>query len=503
MTNLLKALPFFARQDTFQWSRAPENDFNSMNIASEPSSFISIPAGAWTDGTTMWASDPNQDKIYAYNLASKVHDPSKDFNNLHIENTFPISIWSDGTHMWVANYDIFGRNRTTPKIFAYDMTTKAHVLAQDFNTLQAVRNLQPSGIWSDGTLMYVTDFGQGRAYTYNMTTKAAVPSSNIVFSANQRAVQGIWGDATTIYTFDTDRDTIGRWRRSDRSWLGSITLPNTQSDMVALRSAISMTGYDNELYIPNRAGLYVFNLDTTTRNRDNEFNTMSMAGNLNPTGIWSNGITMYVADISDDIIYGYNLATKARFPERDIDVRDVGGPRDIWSDGTTMYVCGGTKVYAYNLARKTRDSSKDINDLLTTAIGMSNPHGIWSNGTIMWIADKTFDAKTEKLFAFELSTRRRYPSEDFDSLGFHIVQPNGLWSDNTTMWIAGGSDRGDDWVFAYDMDTKQRTPSKDFTNLPMLGQRNAYGLWSNGNTMWVSNFTRNGAIYAYNYSDTE
>ena len=64
-----------------------------------------------------------------------------------------------------------------------------------------------------------------------------------------------------------------------------------------------------------------------------------------------------------------------------------GAPRGIWSNGTTMWVVdpADDKIYAYTVATKVRDSSKDFNTL--SAAGNNNPYGLWSNGTTMWVAD--------------------------------------------------------------------------------------------------------------------
>ena len=43
-----------------------------------------------------------------------------------------------------------------------------------------------------------------------------------------------------------------------------------------------------------------------------DFNTLKAAGNTFPSGLWSDGTTMWVADYYDEKIYAYNLSTKAR-----------------------------------------------------------------------------------------------------------------------------------------------------------------------------------------------
>ena len=46
-----------------------------------------------------------------------------------------------------------------------------------------------------------------------------------------------------------------------------------------------------------------------------DFNTLAGAGNTTPTGMWSDGTTMWVVnDGNPEKIYAYDLATKARTP---------------------------------------------------------------------------------------------------------------------------------------------------------------------------------------------
>ena len=78
----------------------------------------------------MWVVDDVFDgKIYAYDLASKARDASKDFDTLAAAgNDSPIGIWSDGITMWVVD-------GTDDKIYAYDLASKARDASKDFDTL--------------------------------------------------------------------------------------------------------------------------------------------------------------------------------------------------------------------------------------------------------------------------------------------------------------------------------------------------------------------------------
>ena len=230
-----------------------------------------------------------------------------------------------------------------------------------------------------------------------------------------------------------------------------------------------------------------------TRNPAADFSGLRSAGNTGPQGIWSDGTTMWVADITDDKIYAYDLATGARVPGNDFDTLKAIGdtwPRGIWSDGTTMWVVGffDGKIYAYDLATKARVSGKDFDTLITAA--NFAPLGIWSDGVTMWVAD----FQDVKIYAYDLATKARVPGKDFDTLiAADNTRPTGIWSDGTTMWVA---DRGQEKIFAYDLATKARVPGKDFNTLITAANFAPRGIWSDGRTMWASDWEHQ-KIFAY------
>ena len=131
------------------------------------------PQDIWSDGTTMWMSDglDNDKSIHAYNMRSKAYDSTKDFESSTLRaagNWAPSGIWSDGTTMWVSDW-------IDDKIYAYNMSTKIRDRAKDFDTLSAAGNKDPRAIWSNGTTMWVLDRRNKRIYAYNMSSKKLVP----------------------------------------------------------------------------------------------------------------------------------------------------------------------------------------------------------------------------------------------------------------------------------------------------------------------------------------
>ena len=51
------------------------------------------------------------------------------------------------------------------KIYAYSMASKARVLANDITLVAG--NTDPQGLWSDGTTMWVADYGDDKLFAYN------------------------------------------------------------------------------------------------------------------------------------------------------------------------------------------------------------------------------------------------------------------------------------------------------------------------------------------------
>ena len=147
----------------------------------------------------------------------------------------------------------------------------------------------------------------------------------------------------------------------------------------------------------------------------------------------------------------------------------------------------GQPALAYGLISE-RVPSQDF-DTLREA-GIDEPIGIWSDGETMWVADWSSD----RLYAFDMTTKARDSDKDFDALGAaKNTNPGGIWSDGVTMWV---TDWSDDRIYAYSMATGDYDSAKDFDTLDEAGNEWPLGLWSNGETMWVVD-AADEKVYAY------
>ena len=162
------------------FARTPEKD---IILTIYPPAY---PTGIWSDGTTLWVSDRANDKVFAFDLATKLRDAAKNFNTLDGESQYPFGLWSDGTTMWVADSGDF-------TIYAHSMATKARDAEKDFNSLGHATN----GIWSDGTTMWAVSSQHNKIFAYDLATKRRVAAKDFdTLDADNDGPGGIWSDGT-------------------------------------------------------------------------------------------------------------------------------------------------------------------------------------------------------------------------------------------------------------------------------------------------------------------
>ena len=139
-----------------------------------------------------------------------------------------------------------------------------------------------------------------------------------------------------------------------------------------------------------------------------------------PTGTWSDGTTIWIADQVDHKVYAHTLAPFARDSTKDITLHTTGtddalkneDPTGIWSDHQTLWVSDreDSKLYAYTLADDpltpstetfgARDAGKD----LTLDPLNSEPRGIWGRPGILWVANDDTQRNNGKLYAYIVPT---------------------------------------------------------------------------------------------------
>ena len=367
-------------------------------------------------------------KLYAYNLLNRtrVDDETKDIK-LDPKNTNPTGVWIGSNELWAAD-------ATAKKIFAYTLSsgvraTTTRTVVEERRDLDFgdVVSINPGGIWSDGTTMWVVDGKDSRIYAYRL-------SKDTQFRVNGRQTINGSDLDITVDGVGIALDSGTKIRIGDAEFtLNGAVAAGATSIVVASPSADTTVADTAEVFTV-----------IAIRDPQKDFDTLIPAGNLQPYGIWCDNHptepTVWVSDLADDRLYAYALVSKDRKPTKDFE--DLGftgnnNPLDIWANSTTMWVADkeDKKVYGYTFDTKShlghRKSGVDFNTLQAAA--NTDPRGAWSDGTTMWVVDDG----DNKLYAYNLSTKARDAGKDFNTLqAAGNTGPQGIWSDGTTMWVA-------------------------------------------------------------------
>ena len=412
------------------------------------------PDGVWSDGTTIWVSDVSR-VVKAYKVSSFAERTSTeavakllpDRSLTMPTRSVPRGIWSDGTTIWVVDAfrdERVGVNRR-PKMVAFDLASGARDDSRDITGL----NGTPEGVWSDGVTMWVS----------------TSPSSVSEGSRPGR-------DKVLAYWFNPEGGPAERDPGRDLK--------------LATRTASGLWSDGEQMWVGDGgSGVHVYCLDSAAschdappRSTDATTALVYAAGNIElasaieqPTGIWSDGTTLYVAETDTNKIYRYTVDGEAQGTALALATGNTE-PKGLWSDGTTMWVADSLdkKLYAYTLEPWAHDTTKDHNlpgldrDTDPDFLSDNSLWGVWSNGSIIWVTNEFVNLNSS-------DTRGRVTAFNTvdgsvnDDLTFDLVpslfSPQGISSDGFTMWVV---DDGRN-VLAYELDTGRRLPHKDIDTL--------------------------------------
>ena len=263
---------------------------------------------------------------------------------------FAEGIWSDRETMWVSEW-----LNTHARIRAYDMATKERVPELDLNGLEASALRYPGPMWSDYAKLWVVNdsfFADRRVGAYDHDTGRPVDTAlsgvgSVLDDAGNTAPAGIWGAGVAVWISD--------WR-------------------------------DNKIYVYNqntgrRSHSLGFDL-VEPYHEDDPQRSMSVAA-----GIWSNGVTMWVADKVQPRIYAYWMSDRSRAPEQDIVFASNVRLLDVFADLGEMFVLDDISssiislVLPYppavprNLAVVSQDAALDVSWLGSSYGGSSEVTG--------------------------------------------------------------------------------------------------------------------------------
>ena len=287
--------------------RKSSQDFNTLSDIAGLAAVI----GIWSDGTTMWVAG-QAGTVFAFNLRTKARDSSKDIDLSSFgSNVRCLDLWSDGTTMWVSVTHHSTRNGA----YAFVLSTRARDSSKDilYPTDSNNQTIVYTGIWSDGTTMWVARSGLSTEnvtiIAYNLRSRTRDNSKDFLntgFASTTAFVHCLWGDGITL-------------------WLGRNAATGTP------------TVRDD--------GFKAFNLRSQTREPQNDFDASDFSPINFVGGAWSNDDTFWISSVDINLknIFGFEYTGNIVRKSTDLVKRFIGsqsiskyyiGSRLVWEQGS-------------------------------------------------------------------------------------------------------------------------------------------------------------------------
>jgi sugar lactone lactonase YvrE len=221
----------------------------------------------------------------------------------------------------------------------------------------------PSGVWTDGSFLYISDHNNSAIRKTNNTTgfTSTLSAPGTTFSLPS----DMWGDGINLYITDTAHHVIRKM----------VIATGTVTTLAGAGAALWADGIGTNAFFAY------------------------------PSGIWGDGTYLYVADGSNFVIRKINIGTQevttlAGEPNV-IGFNDGYGSNahfsylgHIWGDRSNLYVLDGN----YALRKVALDSGlvttlagghSGSEDGIDSNVGFSSVTGIWGNGTELYVSDAT------------------------------------------------------------------------------------------------------------------
>ena len=240
----------------------------------------------------------------------------RDIEELDGGNDRATGVWSDGTTLWVAdNADGAG-----DAVYAYDRASGERLSEREFELAET--NRAPRGFWSDRSVVWVSDSGRERLFAYDLATGERLEEREFELAERNSDARGIWSDEETMWVLDGRTDALFAYALASGELLAEYELDAANDDphgiwsdgvtiWVSDHGAKRLIAYRLPVLPDAETDSGEEDADDDARElervRDEEFTELSKASNNSPRGIWSDGDVMYVADESDDRVYTYNM----------------------------------------------------------------------------------------------------------------------------------------------------------------------------------------------------
>ena len=464
--------------------------------------------GLWMTDDTVWVSVENGFTVYAFHRKDDTADPAQfeagdrksgsDFT-LNFRGIFETSelsdLWSDGSSIYVAGH------------FAWQGDLWRHQLDGSGGRKQVLLahdNIRPSGVWSDGTVLWVADVQESRVmgYTYRYPYSRYQPYRQMVFdipvlAKGNSKPRGLWSDGTDmwvgnenskkVYKYDLPGDprlgslsvggvNLESFHRDEyeyeRNVAGDITQVTVEPETYRSDAEVAITPTDVDAINEGHQVTLVENGVTTitvtvTHYGDTQTYTLKLTQLENTTGTLS----------SDSSLSALSLSGVTLDPTFNKDVT-----RYFYALTASQQTSGLTTT----VTATPGNSNADVHITPADGVSTNTTHDVVTGGkpVVVDIVVTPQDGSDSRHYAVAIrgNTRiSRDSSKDISAQGTHSIFD--LWSDGETMWVL---DPVQAFVKAYDLDTGDAKPEKNHFKGSLGRHGFPRGLWSDGDTLWLA-----------------
>ena len=442
------------------------------------------PEGVWSNGSTIWVVDNDNDRLVAYQRRTGNYLAAKTLE-LDTANGNARDIWSDGSTVWVSDWD-------DTKLYAYGLSSGNRRADSDIDLTN--RNDAPRGITGLDNAILVVDKDDTWVYAYSQSTGDRLPDVEFDLHGSNDHPWGIWADDSGIWVSDLDDDRLYAYGASSGAHAPSrdLRLPLDNRDPRGVWA-------DGEtMWIVDHSDKHIYAIHYRHfRHTDDEIDISAVN---DPAGIWTDGDTMWVVDAGSTParkLLAYSLADGSRDVLKDTILNsDNQQPVDIWSDGARVWVLDAEDDFVYAYVLGSGDGVNLTDESFSFPSFMDDAEGICVDGDVMFVAEPG----TTLLFAYSVSLGNHQLGRTI-KLNAENTDARGVWCDGETIWVL---DTADAHVYAYELNyedsdfdtgTVYRKENMEFRVSPH-NTGHASGFTGHGRRFWVAD-ADDDLIYAY------
>jgi hypothetical protein len=451
---------------------------------------FSGPGYVWGDGTYLYVADSENAIIRRVTLSTGAvvtiagtpqRAGASDGAGPEVQFRYPWGVWGDGANLYItdtSNYTIRKLNLGSGAVTT--IAGSAGMSGQVNGTGASALFVGPTGIWGDGTSLYVAD-------TYNTSQRAIrkiVLATGVVTTVaalgnltNSPANGvGLWGDGTNLWIADSSRDSI--WK---------LVLASSQLTIFAGGASISgygdATGTAARFYEPSaiwggNGFLYIGDsYNNVIRQITISSGVVTTVAGVPQTygaadgpkgaatlgdisGIWFNGPTAYISEFDNNTIRTVSLADGSvstlagkAAPSGSVDAAGVNarfsGPVGISGDQNSLYIADyiNATIRAINpsTGAVTTLAGMPLNygsaDGQGAAASFYRPTGVWSDGQNLYVVDE-FSNTIRKIVlgsgvVTTIAGNANAPCDSVDAVGTlaRFSSPYAIWGDGVNLYV--------------------------------------------------------------------